>query len=109
MPGFEGCGGAVMSDLSPRAVIDRIARGLELTRQEFAKPKSTADGRRLAPLMVKRKKSRPPSSQNARSKIRTVRRSRAASPVVYRGSHAIRLVASDKSRAADKMVERLLQ
>ena len=98
-----------MSDLSTREVIDRIARGLELTRQEFAKPKATAEARRAAPAMVKRKKARSQASQNARSKIRSVRRSRAVSPVVNRGSQPIRTVGVNNSAAANKIVERLLQ
>src|SRR5262245_22341635 len=96
-----------MSDLSPREVIDRIARGLELTRKQFAEPKPTVDARRPARL-VKRKKPRPQYSRSARSMVRTARRSHMGAPVVHRVSHAIGPVAGDKRLAADKMVERLL-
>jgi hypothetical protein len=97
-----------MSDLTPREVIDRIARGLELTRQEFAKPKAAADGRRPIFVMVKRKKARTLSARSARSIGRPVRHARVASSAVSRGRQAMTAVVADKRLAADKLFERLL-
>jgi hypothetical protein len=61
-----------MTDLTPQEIIDRIARGLELTRKQFKRPGMAAH-RRAATGLAKRKppRAKPKNARASRGKAKT--------------------------------------